>query len=90
MLNCVTLPVPVCLNFIRNNFKWETMKTSKGNFDHDTLPGVFPREIHERLLPNLPGSDRLKHYVEVNKLYIYDNDKTKDNSKYTFIVDWQM
>ena len=73
------------------------MKTKEGNFDNDTQPGTtFPKINHEKDSPNVNKvnslrSNRFLRYNEANKLNTPENyERTRYNSKYPFIVDWQM
>lgn len=73
------------------------MNTSEGNFDNDTQSGVtFQKKNHEKDLPNENKvnslrSNRFLRCNEANKPNTPENDKrTRYNSKYSFVVDWQM
>jgi hypothetical protein len=73
------------------------MKTRKGNFDKDSKPGgTFPKKNHENDSPNVNKlyslrNNRFLRYKEANKLTPPENDeRTRYNSKYSFVVDWQM
>ena len=73
------------------------MKTNEGDFDNSTLLwGTFPKEIHERDLPNVikvnsPGSDDVQLFNEFNELSVYTKHNiTADTSAYAFVVVWQM
>ena len=65
------------------------MKTRDSFFNNGTQPErTFRNEIYEK---EWPGFFRRSNRVEVNKLYVKNKlDRTKENSKYAFVVVWQM
>ena len=73
------------------------MKTREGNFANDIRArATFPKKNHENDLPNvnkvnLLRSNRFLRYNEANKLNTPENyERTRYNSKYSFVVEWQM
>jgi len=73
------------------------MKTREGNFDMDTQQrATFSKKNHEKDSPNANKekslrSNRVLNYNKVNKLNTSEKDeKTRNNSKYAFVVPWQM
>ncbi len=68
------------------------MKTTDSRFDKGTQSGkTFPNEVLREELPKVYRlSERVKPYNEDIKLYVHENDRTRNVSKHPFVVDWQM